>query len=240
MPTSDRFAGAVVVAAGKSERYGHRPKVLEMAGGKPLLAWSIEALSSSSCVREMVIVGRERSLNHIQHIADDYADRISIRTCPGGTNRQDSVRAGVRRLAEHLEVAVIQDAARPLVTSSMIDSVAVTARKHGAAITAAAVTDTIKLVDGERVVKTLPREQLWAAQTPQAFRLVELRTAVEAYTSADRQFTDEAGLFEELGHDVRVCPATTVNIKVTFPQDLVLVGALLADRKVNGGHDVSS
>lgn len=238
---AQRFAGAVIVAAGRGERFGGRKKVLAMAAGRPLLVWSIEAFLASSVVKEVVVVGGDHSMDGIKAVVSGSPDSSSIRVCTGGALRQDSVRAGVNVLSENVEVAVIHDAARPLTTSDMIDAVAISARMHGAAIIATPVTDTIKVAEGMNVVRTVPRGGLWAAQTPQAFRLHDLLSAFNESAAHEGEFTDESSLMELLGWEVQVCPAESNNMKVTVSEDLLLVDTLLRRRIVDrNGEDVPS
>jgi 2-C-methyl-D-erythritol 4-phosphate cytidylyltransferase len=237
---SERFAGIVIVAAGRGERFGDRAKVLAEAAGWPLLAWSIDAALASSTARELVVVCGEPTREAIESIASGLAGDRPVRVCLGGAERQDSVAAGIRILSSACEVAVIHDAARPLVTSALFDEVALAARERGAVIAVAPVTDTIKEVVGDRIVRTVPRDRLRAAQTPQGFRLdLLLRALDDAARSGDR-FTDEAGLVESAGVAVSVVPGAAANIKVTVPDDLVLVDALLRARRADGASHVST
>ncbi len=117
----------------------------------------------------------------------------------------------------------------------MFDDLALAAREHGAAIAAVPVTDTIKEVDGDRIVGTVPRDVLRAAQTPQAYRIDLLLREMDR---ADTAFTDEAGLLEAASVPVVVRPGDHANIKVTVPEDLVLVDALLRAREARGDAHV--
>ena len=237
---TQRFAGAVIVAAGRGERFGNGGKVLAMAAGRPLLAWSLDAVTSSTAVGEIVVVCGEHTREDIERLVAGYANRMPVRTCPGGDQRQDSVRAGLERLSDAIEVAVIHDAARPLATPGMFDDVAKAARNHGAAVTAVPVTDTIKEVDGDRILRTVSRDTLRAAQTPQAYRCDVLARAMADAAGRGQTFTDEAGLLERAGVPVIVRPGSHANIKVTVPEDLVLVDALLRARAAEEGDHVPS
>jgi 2-C-methyl-D-erythritol 4-phosphate cytidylyltransferase len=234
---SERFAGAVIVAAGRGERFGDRGKVLSVAAGRPLLAWSLDAMLGATTIGEILVVCGEHTRHDISELLDGLSTDIPIRSCVGGEQRQDSVRAGLACLSGSVEVAVIHDAARPLATSEMTDDVANAARTHGAAITAVPVTDTIKEVEGDRIVRTVPRDVLQAAQTPQAFRLEPL---LHAMSGTEVALTDEAGVFEQAGIPVLVRPGSHANIKVTMPEDLLLVDALLRARIAKGDQHVSS
>ncbi|MDQ4044948.1 MAG: 2-C-methyl-D-erythritol 4-phosphate cytidylyltransferase [Chloroflexota bacterium] len=236
---TERFAGVVLVAAGRGERFGDSGKVLAGAGDRPLLAWSLESALAASSTAEVVVVCGDHTRERIGALIETLNASLPVRTCAGGIERQDSVRAGVYALSGGIGVAVIHDAARPLATPSMFDDVAEAAREQGAAIVAAPVTDTIKAVEGDRILRTIPREMLRAAQTPQAFRIDTLSDAMARISGSNLTFTDEAALLESLGVPVVVRPGETTNLKVTVPEDLVLVEALLQAR-CRGVRDVST
>jgi 2-C-methyl-D-erythritol 4-phosphate cytidylyltransferase len=237
---SDQFAGAVIVAAGRGERFGDSGKVLSRAAGRPLLAWSLDAATRSETIREIVVVCGDHTRTAVDDLLLTLHMPLPVLVCTGGARRQDSVRAGLGCLGEDIEVAVIHDAARPLATPAMFDAVAQSARAHGAAIIAVPVTDTIKQADGDRVLRTVPRDDLRAAQTPQAFRRDLLARAMTAADRAGETFTDEAALLEWAGSSVVLCRGAASNIKVTVPDDLVLVDALLRERLTAGATDASS
>ncbi|HEV2127039.1 MAG TPA: 2-C-methyl-D-erythritol 4-phosphate cytidylyltransferase [Thermomicrobiales bacterium] len=236
---TDRFAGVIIVAAGRGERFGDSGKVLAYAGGRPLLARSLDAAIAASSTAEIVVVCGGHTRERIAALIESLDTPLPVCVCAGGAERQDSVRFGIHALSDSIEVAVIHDAARPLATSAMFDDVAEAAREQGAAIVAVPVTDTIKEVEGDRILRTIPRQMLRAAQTPQAFRLDTLWDAMERTTGSNVTFTDEATRLESLGVPVVVRPGTTTNIKVTVPEDLVLVEALLQSQ-CRGTRDVPS
>lgn len=227
------FAAAVIVAAGRGERFGAATKVLAEVGGRPMLAWTLDAVESARSVREVIVVTGEHTASAIQELIDAGSWRYPIRIVTGGSKRHDSVMAGVRAVPDDTELVLIHDAARPLVTGELFDSCAQSARMYGAAIVAVPVSDTIKRVVGHKVTETIPRSELWAAQTPQAFRRDLLVAASERAGSPDREFTDEASLLELLGYTVKVVIGTPSNIKVTHAHDLDVADALLRRRSEN-------
>ena len=142
---------------------------------------------------------------------------------PGGQWRQDSVVAGLSRLS-HCDWVVIHDGARPLLTEDLILGGLEAARETGATVAAVPVTDTIKVAEGDRIVRqTPPRQNLWAVQTPQVFRI---NIITEAYQKATGEVTDDASLVEQLGYRVKLYPGSYQNIKVTTPDDLALAEVL--------------
>jgi 2-C-methyl-D-erythritol 4-phosphate cytidylyltransferase len=168
-----------------------------------------------------------------------HAPGEPIKVCTGGERRQDSVMAGVAELSPSIEVAIIHDAARPLATPAMFERVAEEARKSGAAITGVPVSDTIKEAAEHMILRTIDRRSLWAAQTPQAYRLALLNEAFGTAMTDEQEFTDEAAMLESLGHPVTVVEGARTNLKVTVPEDLELVEFLLR-RRSRGARHVSS
>jgi len=141
----------------------------------------------------------------------------------GGRRRRDSVAAGLGQL-NHCDWVIIHDGARPLVTADLISQGLEAARETGAAIAAVPVTDTIKVVGSDRIIQqTVPRHNLWAAQTPQVFRYDII---AEAYHQTKGEVTDDASLVEQLGYRVRLYMGAYDNIKITTPDDLVLAEVL--------------
>jgi 2-C-methyl-D-erythritol 4-phosphate cytidylyltransferase len=204
----------IVPAGGSGERLGAgRPKAFVVCAGRPLLEWSLEVLGE---VCDRVVVAVPPGL-------EEGPDRVA-----GGDSRSASVRNALEAAPE-ATVAVVHDAARPLVTRELVES-CIAALEPGVdgAIAAAPMTDTVKEAapDG-RVVRTLDRAALWAVQTPQVFRADVLRRALARDDLALATVTDDASLVEELGGTVRVVEAPPENIKVTRESDLRIAATLL-------------
>ena len=202
------MAIAVLVAAGRGERLGaERPKAFVMLGGKPMLQWSIDALAPAV---EHVVVALPAG-------ADAPPGTIGA---PGGEHRSQSVRNALRA-APAGDPVVVHDAARPLITAELVaDAIAALDADHDAAIAAAPVSDTVKEVEGDEVRRTVPREHLWAVQTPQVFRRATLERALDVSDDVLARATDDAWLVERIGGRVKVVPFPPDNIKVTSPFDL--------------------
>ncbi len=230
--TSPAFASVVIVAAGRGERFGRPAKVMAEAGGRPLLFWSLSTASNAPCVREILIVTGEHTEEAIRHLLATLALPVPVTLVTGGARRQDSVAAGVAAVSPLSDVVLIHDGARPLATTGMFESCAQEARLSSAAIIAIPVSDTLKRVHQFVIDETVSREALWSAQTPQGFRRNVIQDAIERTRIMDNEFTDEASLLEVLGESVQVVPGDRTNIKVTHPEDLELVEALLQHRFV--------
>lgn len=216
--------GAIIVAAGESRRMSGVDKVFALLGGKPVVAWVVDAFDGCDQVSQIVVVVGEKNLEWCRQIINTKGWSKPIEVCAGGRRRQDSVAAGLKRL-NNCQWVVIHDGARPLVTKDLIEQGLNTAKETGAAVAAIPVTDTIKSADDDRIVhETLPRQNLWAVQTPQVFRFDII---AEAYRRAKGEVTDDASLVERLGYRVKLYMGAYDNIKITNPDDLALAGALL-------------
>ena len=223
--------GAIVVAAGKSERMGGVEKIFAIIDGKPLLAHAVEAFQQSPIVDSIVIVLAKDKVGIGLDLVKKFGWNKVVAVCPGGARRQDSVSEGLKQF-DKVDWVMIHDGARPCVTQDIIERGLEQAKETGAAIPAMPVADTIKVVSSDSYVKdTPPRAQLWAVQTPQVFRFDILS---EAHRKAKGDVTDDAGMVESLGHKVKVFRGSYTNIKVTTPEDLIIAEAIIKSRKQRG------
>jgi 2-C-methyl-D-erythritol 4-phosphate cytidylyltransferase len=201
---------------------GGGDKLFAPLAGTPVLGHSIAAFAGHAHVGAIVVVASEANQTAVEELVEDVAP--DARVVLGGVRRRDSVRAGLGALSR-CEYVLGHDGARPLVTSPLIDAVLAGAREKDAAICAIPVADTVKQGDNYGFARrTLDREGLWLAQTPQAFRLELLLRAHAAYAE---DVTDDAMLVERMGLAVRLVAGSPRNLKVTTPDDLVLAEALL-------------
>ncbi|MFC1873560.1 2-C-methyl-D-erythritol 4-phosphate cytidylyltransferase [Chloroflexota bacterium] len=212
--------GAVIAAAGSSERMGGVDKVLALLNGKPMLAWVVEAFQKCSRVDQIVVVVNGENEERCRELVKEQGwDKVTD-VCLGGRRRQDSVAAGLSRLKDCGWV-VVHDGARPLVTWDLISSGLEAAKETGAAVAAVPVTDTVIVAGtGRFIQQTLARRNLLAAQTPQVFR-VDIIT--EAHRQVKADVTDDASMAEQLGYKVKLYTGSYDNIKVTIAADLSLV-----------------
>jgi 2-C-methyl-D-erythritol 4-phosphate cytidylyltransferase len=212
-------AVALLVAAGSGERLGAvRPKAFVVLAGRPMLEWSVEALVAAG-IEEIVVA-----------LPPGGSAPSGCVGVEGGTTRSASVRSALRGASDDPQV-VVHDAARPLVTPAhFVDTLAALADAD-AAIAAAPMTDTVKQAgEDRRVTATLDRTQLWAIQTPQAFRRAALERALDVDDALLAAATDDAWLVERAGGTVRVVESTPENFKVTTPHDLRFAELLLGER----------
>ena len=215
--------GAIIVAAGLSQRMGGVDKTVALLEGKPVLARVVDTFQECSLISRIVIVLGEPNLERGKQLAVDYGWSKVTEVCLGGRRRQDSVAAGLSWLKD-CNWVVIHDGARPLITNDLISRGLTEAEETGAAAAAVPVTDTIKVTTGDMLVKdTLSRGDLWAVQTPQVFRFDII---AEAYQRAKGEVTDDASLVEQLGYRVKLYRGSYDNIKITTPDNLALAEVL--------------
>lgn len=215
---------ALVPAAGQGLRFGPRgPKQWVSVAGKPVLAWTVDRLEGCGAVAVVVAVPRE-GLETARELFT--AGRVTV--IEGGSSRQDSVRRCLEQVAAGGDTLIaVHDGVRPAVSEVDVRATLEAAAETGAAILGRRVHDTLKEVDGERVVATVDRGRYFRAETPQIFARAVLERAFEA--AGDFVGTDEASLVERLGDvEVRAVEASDPNPKLTRPDQLPLLESLLS------------
>ena len=216
-------AGAVIAAAGSSQRMGGIDKLFAPLGGKPILVRVIDTFQQCQAIDQIVVVLSQPSLKSGEQLAAEEKWSKVTALCPGGERRQDSVSAGLKQLKD-CHWVVIHDGARPFVTGDLIERGLEAAQETGAAIAAVPVTDTIKVAGADHFVQgTPPRNSLWAVQTPQVFRFDII---TEAYRQLKYDVTDDSKAVEQMGYKVKVYMGSYDNIKITNPDDLTLAQVL--------------
>lgn len=233
---------AIIAAGGRGARIGaERPKQFLEIGGRSILELSVAALAASDRIGDIVVALPQEHVD-----AGGKALRAAvgrpITVVAGGPRRQDSVANAFAKTAKESEIILIHDAARPFVTREVIDRAIDGAKQYGAAIAAVGVRDTVKQTrdtstDGARLIRTtIPRDQVFLAQTPQAFRRDVLARALDEGQAVDA--TDEAMLVERLGLPVHLVEGDPKNVKITTPQDLEK--ARLDNRmlRIGNGYDL--
>ena len=232
--------GVIIVAAGQGARIGGPvPKQLLDLGGRSLLQRSVAAFDDHPDVAEIVVVLPEALVADGGALVGDVKRRTHI--VAGGARRQDSVANGMAAVGSESELVLVHDAARPFASRALIDRVIAAASECGAAVPAIPVRDTVKRVVRQTrdVAATIPRDEVWLAQTPQGFRRDVLVEAI-ARGAGSTEATDEAMLAELAGHTVRVVDGDAANVKITQPEDLAAARARLAGARlrVGTGYDL--
>lgn len=217
-----RDVGAVIVAAGEGRRIGGVPKQYRLLGGVPMVLRAVwPFLEHREVARVALVLPPADAASPPDFLAGLVGDRLAL--VAGGPARRDSVAAGLAALGSDCAVVVVHDAARPFVEPAVIDAVIREARAGVGAVAAVPLTDTLKEAvagDERRVARTVPRDRLWRAHTPQAFPRELLVRAHAAAAGMTGEATDDAVLVERIGGAVRLVPDSPRNVKITTPEDL--------------------
>lgn len=221
----------LIAAAGSGRRMGAtQNKLLLPLSGQPVLAWTLQAALAAETIQWIGIIGQEIDRSAILTLVEGASKPVAW--IAGGASRQESVERGLAGLPGEARHVLIHDGARCLASPDLFDRCAEAVRGGKAVIAATPVTDTIKQVDESGVITATPnRAELWAAQTPQAFSVDELRQGHREARANGWTVTDDASLYERLGWPVNVLDAGPSNIKVTTPFDLTVARAVLAERQ---------
>jgi 2-C-methyl-D-erythritol 4-phosphate cytidylyltransferase len=235
----------ILAAAGKSSRYKDEfyKKPFADIEGKAVWLHSADKFLNHPDVKQLILVV---SANDRESVVDRFGANIAILgidVVDGGESRSQSVLNGLKAINPNIDIVVVHDAARPCIANQWIDQVIDASIKTGAAILATPITSTVKRVsDDLKVLETVSRDQLWLAQTPQAF---QKNVLVDAYQKYSEQFkakniepTDEAQLLEICGHPVTVVSGSPLNIKITTKSDLARAKSNIKLLPVSGiaGH----
>ena len=223
-----RFA-VILPAAGKSSRFAvqqSKKKVFVELKGRPVWVRTAEAFVNRDDVVQTIIVLSPDDIDWFKEKFRPNLAFMNIEIVAGGAERADSVRNALARVRADVDFVAVHDAARPLIVKDWVTRVFQAAEQHGAALLATPVTSTLKRVGvNGRIEETVPRGNLWAAQTPQVFRRQLL---LDAYAQRGTlQPTDEAQLVEQFGHPVYVVEGSPLNLKITSQDDFRMAEFLL-------------
>lgn len=223
--------GVVIPAAGQGRRMqAGKNKLFLTIGKTPVLIHTVRVFATHPDIDRIVVVVNENELSHVKKLLRRYG--LDTVVCvPGGEERQESVYCGVQALQD-VDHVLVHDGARPFVRRREIDALLRTLQEEQAALLAVPVKDTIKVVEQSgRVRETPPRESLWAAQTPQAFRMSVLKDAFEKAMADGFRGTDDASLVERLGIKVTIVQGSYENLKLTTPDDLIIANMMMERRR---------
>ena len=222
---TDSKVGAVIVAAGCGVRFGE-PKQFKKLGQQPLYMHSLLQFAKCAMIDEIVTVVPRETLHKISDLIRD-TEKLS-KIVEGGKLRQDSVLSGVKGLSNECEIVCIHDAARPFISVDLIEKSVVAGKTNVGVVIAIPARDTIKKVNKANniIEKTLPRDTIWLAQTPQVFQRDVLVNALSRARQNKNRFTDESALLESLGYKLKVVEGSPINIKITTQDDWKLAEAI--------------
>lgn len=220
---------AVIVAAGKSERMGGQvDKAFLTLGSKPVIAYSMMAFEACPDVDAIVLVVRKEQLIASRGVAQMFGCHKVTAIVAGGASRQASVSNGLAACDPDTTIVCVHDGARPCIKPELISETIKGAKRHGSAVAATRVTDTVKHVErGQIVTSTIDRAKVWTVQTPQTFKFDLLHRALKQAEADKTTFTDEASAVEHIGERVYLVPTEFPNIKITVTGDLTVAALLL-------------
>lgn len=219
MPARD--VAAIIVAAGYGNRFG-AAKQFELLGELPVYLHVARTFAAIEPLRYLFFVTRSDDVEQMKQGLEGLGLPIEWQVVAGGETRQDSVAAGIEAIRKlpDINILLVHDVARALVDSIVILNVIGAAREHGSAIAGVPIVDTVKRVADSEIVETVPRDDLWRAQTPQAARLPLMLTAFDQAKAESYQGTDESQLLERIGEQPHIVLGSELNFKITYPADL--------------------
>lgn len=231
----DPKTAAIILAGGTGERFGKEGgKQLVEIGGKPILTWSVEAFDAVGDIGLIVIVcPAERQGEYLSKAVDPFSFATPIVVAAAGSTRQESAFSGLELVPEEFEYVVMHDGARPLISADLIAHTVATLKGNidaDGAVVAHPAIDTLKVVENGVIVGTPDRSVFWNAQTPQVFRAGIYRRAHASALSDGFVGTDDSSLIERLGGRVLVVEGKRDNIKLTVPEDYLMLVAAVRER----------
>lgn len=211
---------AIITAGGTSSRFGNKNKLLEKINGKEVIKYTVDAFRYAN-IDEIIICANRSIIDELEGIFKDY-DKIRI--IEGGATRQASVFNGLK--ADTCDYVLIHDGARPIITTELINICVEMVKEVKALSVMTKTIDTIKEVEHGKIVRTIDRSKLYNTQTPQAFAYDLILKAHEKFEG--KNFTDDAGMIEELGENVFIIDGSYKNIKITTQNDIDLAKIYLS------------
>lgn len=229
----NKKTAAVLACAGSGSRMKGScgDKLLYDDRGMPVAAHALLAYDRAETVELLVVVTREELVPVYRAFKEKYGFKKELLVTVGGSTRTESVLNGVRAVPAEYGFVAVGDGARPLIRPQEIDATVRAAWKSGAAALGVHLTDTVKEVAGERILRTVPREVLVGIQTPQVFEREKYLQLAERAASEGGSFTDDASIFEYYGEEVTFVEGRRDNMKITTPEDLALFRALMEEQQ---------
>ncbi len=226
MPQGNANNEAIILAGGSGVRMGREKQYLPLAG-RPMIERTVEAFVSSGLFSGVILALAPENLK--KH--GPAWQRAGVRTAPAGATRMESLRSAFRLVSPGAGLVAVHDGARPLVSPALIETCLLAAARAGAAVPAVPLKDTVKAVsaDGKFFENTPPRASLMAVQTPQCYRRGVLADLLAA--AAEKDYSDESQVLEQLGIKAAVVPSDYRNIKVTTPEDILIAEAFMKETK---------
>lgn len=230
---------AIIPAGGAGKRLkSHIAKQYLMLDNLPVMVHTLKVFQGSPEIDEIILALPPEDLVHVrQELAEKYNLTKVTHVVAGGNERQDSVKNCLDVISDECGMVVIHDAVRPFVTEELIVNIVDAAKETGAAIVGVKAKDTIKEIKTNKMIgSTIPRNNLWLAQTPQAFDFKLLKEAYALARKENYYGTDDASLVERMGRDVKVVEGSSENIKITTNEDMLMADAIMKKRSRDGSR----
>ena len=234
------FTSAVVLAAGKGERFGQAQgkKQFVPVGGIPAVVRSLQTFEKSELISEVILVTSPTDICRCEEYRDEYGLTKVKKILAGGDDRQASAKIGFDAVDPKSEFIAIHDGARCLITDALLNSTVRAAYKHGAAVAAEQSRDTVKIATMDEFAEMSPdRSTVWLAKTPQVFMTNMYRAAVYMADKDNVRATDDSMLVERLGFKVKMVECGGENLKITVPMDVKIAEAILRAREESDNAD---
>lgn len=225
--------GIVIPAGGTSSRFGGGSKILAELCGIPVFVWCIRSFLPAVSTGRIVMAVPEADIPVFQEISRRFLPQYPLVFAKGGATRTESVLNAMKQLTSDAGIVAIHDAARPFATESLLRECVEKCRIHGAAVAAKKVCDTVKEADTDGFVsRTVPRDLLWAVETPQVFNRKMLENAYAKAGNDLASFTDDAALIEKYsGVRTFIVENRAFNLKITWPEDIALANSYAQSRE---------
>lgn len=220
---------AIIPAAGSGKRYGNLSKAFLLLKGKPVISWVLDTLEGLEEISEVIPVFRDTDMERGLKLIEERGYKKIKKVAPGGRERQDSVYHALNLIAE-ADSVIIHDAARPCATADLFINTLSELKDCDGVIVGIPLTDTIKEVEKDFVIRTPDRNRFRLIQTPQAFKFKFLKEAYKKAMKEGLYFTDDASLLEHYSGKIKVIMGSYSNIKITVPEDLKILEVLLERR----------
>jgi 2-C-methyl-D-erythritol 4-phosphate cytidylyltransferase len=221
---------ALITAAGKGQRMNSEiPKQYLFLGDKPILVHTLQIFEECPAIDGIYLIVPQDQLTMVQKdLIEKYHFKKVLKLVRGGKMRQLSVWNGLQAIRSGCSIVVVHDGVRPFISCRLIKKSIEEAQKNGAAVVGVPAKDTVKRIVKGNKVQTLPREEIWLAQTPQSFQFSLLKRAYQKAQQEDLVGTDDASLVENLGHSITLIKGDYSNLKITTPEDLVWAESFFA------------
>jgi 2-C-methyl-D-erythritol 4-phosphate cytidylyltransferase len=227
-------AVAIIPAAGIGTRMrSASPKQFLTLEGSPIIVHTLRKFVQCKHIHKIIVPLRKSDVAHLESLLEQEQLSNIVQLVPGGAHRQDSVYNGFKEIDDENAVVVVHDAVRPFVEVESIEAIIKEASEKGSAILAIPSVDTVKQIERNLVVATLPRDKIVLVQTPQAFRYPILKEGFERAKIDHFHATDESSLVERLGYEVSVLRGSERNIKITKPADLPLAELFIRKERID-------